>query len=198
MIAAPAGDGVRTRAHVLVGAAFALFVLLSHVALLKLPFFWDELGQFVPAALDIFRTGAWVPYSTVPNVHPPGLMAYLAAVWTVAGGYSIAATRVAMLALGAAGVVITRRLGMRLGLSWGAAVLAAGFLSISPLFFAQAMMAQLDMPAMVFFSLALLLFLDDQIIAAALASTALVLAKETGLVLPAMLAAWLWFEGRRR
>ncbi len=198
MIAGPAGNGVRTRAHALVGAGFALFVLLSHLALLKLPFFWDELGQFVPAALDIFRTGAWIPYSTVPNVHPPGVMAYLAAVWTVAGGYSIAATRLAMLALGATGVVITLRLGVRLGLSWGAAVLAAGFLSISPLFFAQAMMAQLDMPAMVFFSLALLLFLDDRIVPAALACTVLVLVKETGIVAPALFGAWLWMERRRR
>jgi hypothetical protein len=197
MIAAPSGDRVRTRTHVFVGAGFALFVLLSHVALLKLPFFWDELGQFVPAALDIFRTGAWVPYSTVPNVHPPGLMAYLAAVWTVAGGYSIAATRVAMLALGAAGVVITLRLGMRLELSWGAAVLAAGFLSISPLFFAQAMMAQLDMPAMVFFAGASII-LDDRIVPAALACTVLVLVKETGIVAPALFGAWLWMERRPR
>jgi len=198
MIAAPAGDGVRARTQVFVGAGFALFVLLSHVALLKLPFFWDELGQFVPAALDIFRTGAWISYSTVPNVHPPGVMAYLAGVWTVAGGYSIAATRVAMLALAAAGVVIALRLGVRLGLPWGAAVLAAGFLSISPLFFAQAMMAQLDMPAMAFFSLALLLFLDDRIIPAALACTALVLVKETGVVAPALFGAWLWMERRWR
>src|SRR5689334_9157916 len=121
MIASRAGGGVRARTQALVGAGFALFVLLSHATFLELPFFWDELGQFVPAALDIFRTGAWIPYSTVPNVHPPGVMAYLAAVWMTTG-YSIAATRVGMLALAAAGVVITLRLGLRLGRSWGAAV----------------------------------------------------------------------------
>ena len=196
MIAAPAG--VRTRTHVMVGAGLALFVLLSHATFLKLPFFWDELGQFVPAALDIFREGAWIPHSTVPNVHPPGVMAYLAGVWTLAGGYSIAATRLAMLALGATGVVITLRLAIRLGLSWGAAGLAGGFLCISPLFFAQAMMAQLDMPAMVFFSLALLFFLDGRIVPAALACTVLVLVKETGIVAPALFGAWLWMERRRR
>ncbi len=196
MIAAP-GDAVRARTQVLVGAGFALFVLLSHATFLELPFFWDELGQFVPAALDIFRDGDWIPHSTVPNVHPPGVMAYLAAVWTAAG-YSIASTRVAMLALAAAGVVITLRLGLRLGLSWGAAVLAAGFLCISPLFFAQAMMAQLDMPAMVFFSLALLLFLEERIIPAAITCTVLVMVKETGIVAPALFGAWLWMERRRR
>jgi len=197
MDAAAAGVKDRVRSHWLFAIVIAAFVILSHAAFFRLPYYWDELGQFIPAALDIFQHGAWIPRSTVPNVHPPGVMAYLAGVWSLTG-YSIAATRVAMLALGAAGAVITLRLGMVMGLPSGAAKLATAWLSISPLFFAQSMMALLDMPAMVFFSLALLLFLEDRIIAAALASTALVLAKETGLVVPAMLAAWLWFEGRRR
>src|SRR5438034_4765720 len=140
------GQCLRASSSFLFFSGVALFIFLAHAPFWNLPYYWDELAQFVPAALDIFREGAWIPHSTVPNVHPPGVMAYLAAVWTVAGGYSIAATRMAMLALGAMGVVITLRLGIRLGLSRGAAVLAAGFLCISPLFFAQAMMAQLDMP----------------------------------------------------
>src|ERR1700730_8468622 len=195
----PAGAGVKDRApsHLLFATGIAAFVVLSHAAFFTLPYYWDELGQFIPAALDIFQHGAWIPRSTVPNVHPPGVMAYLAGVWSLTG-YSIAATRVAMLALAAAGAVITMRLGFVLGLPSAAAFLATAWLSISPLFFAQSMMAQLDMPAMVFFSLALLLFLEDRIIAAALASTALVLAKETGLVVSAMFAAWLWYERRRR
>ena len=197
MDAAAAGVKDRVRSHWLFAIVIAAFVVLSHAAFFRLPYYWDELGQFIPAALDIFQHGAWIPHSTVPNVHPPGVMAYLAGVWSLTG-YSIAATRVAMLILAAAGAMITLRLGIVMGLPSGAAILATAWLSISPLFFAQSMMAQLDMPAMVFFSLALLLFLEDRIVAAALASTALVLTKETGLVLPAMLAAWLWFEGRRR
>src|SRR5712691_9915312 len=43
-----------------------------HLPYLKL-LFWDELGQFIPAALDLYHDGAWVPHSTLPNVHPPGL-----------------------------------------------------------------------------------------------------------------------------
>ena len=74
--------------------SFALVVFLIHAPYFSLPYFWDELGQFVPSALDIFRDGAWVPHSAVPNAHPPGVMAYLAAVWKVFG-YSIAATRTA-------------------------------------------------------------------------------------------------------
>ena len=192
---APSGGSARI--FLWAAAAFAAFVFISHLPFLSVPFYWDELGQFVPAALDIFQQGAWVPQSTVPNVHPPGVMAYLAAVWSVAG-YSIAATRLAMLSLGAAGAVATLRLARRMGLPIRAAALAAGFLSISPLFFSQSMMAVLDMPAMVLTAVALWLFLEERIVAAALVSTALALVKETGIIAPALFGVWLWVEGRRR
>ncbi len=197
MTAAPAGERVRARTYLLSAAVLAAFLFLCHLPFLKLPFYWDELGQFVPAALDIFQKGAWIPRSTVPNVHPPGVMAYLAAVWCVTG-YSIAATRLAMLALATLGVAATLRLGVCLGLSTGASSFAAGLLVVSPLFVAQSMMAQLDMPAMVFLALALLLFLEDRIIAAALVSAVLVMVKETGLIAPGLFSLWLWTERRRR
>lgn len=197
MRAAPAGRRAGRRNFLLIAAAFVAFIFASHLPYLKVPFYWDELGQFVPAALDIFQKGEWIPRSTVPNVHPPGVMAYLAALWSVAG-YSIAVTRLAMLALAAAGAVITLRLGLCMGLSTPAAALAAGFLSVAPLFFAQSMVAQLDMPAMVLMALALLLFLEERIAAAALVSTLLVVVKETGIIAPALFGWWLWREGRRR
>src|SRR5436190_8512571 len=56
---------------------FLFVVFLTHSIILDLPYFWDEMGQFIPAALDILREGAWIPRSTLPNVHPPGVMAYL-------------------------------------------------------------------------------------------------------------------------
>src|ERR1700684_1443154 len=88
---------VRLRSYILTFGAIALFLILAHGPLLLLPFYWDEAGQFIPASLDLFRTGAWIPVSTLPNIHPPGLMTYLAAWWSVFG-YSLAATRIAILA----------------------------------------------------------------------------------------------------
>jgi 4-amino-4-deoxy-L-arabinose transferase-like glycosyltransferase len=197
MTAAPAGERARARFYLLSAAVIAAFLLTSHLPFLRLPFYWDELGQFVPAALDILQKGAWIPRSTVPNVHPPGVMAYLAAIWCVTG-YSILATRLAMLALATLGVAATLRLGVGMGLSARAASFAAALLAVSPLFVAQSMMAQLDVPAMVFLVLALLLFLEDRIVAAALVSAVLVLVKETGLITPGLFGLWLWIEGRRR
>ena len=180
-------------------AGFLTVLIVSHGTVLGLPYFWDELGQFIPAALDIQRDGAWVPKSTLPNVHPPGVMAYLAAVWSVFG-YSVTITRIAMLTLAAAGVLAVFALAIELCRSTpGApAFFAVLFLMASPLFWAQSMMAQLDMPAMVFTALGLLLFLRGQHFASALACTALVLAKETSLVVPAVFGAWLLWERRFR
>jgi 4-amino-4-deoxy-L-arabinose transferase-like glycosyltransferase len=167
----------------LLPAAFALLVFLAHLPYLGLPYFWDELGQFVPAALDILHDGAWIPHSTVPNAHPPAVMAYLALVWRMAG-YSIAATRLSILALAAVAVIVTFFLAHELSSDRAPAILAAVFLLLDPLVYAQSMLAQLDMPAMLFTALALLLFLSDRHAAAAAACTALVLSKETGALLP--------------
>jgi 4-amino-4-deoxy-L-arabinose transferase-like glycosyltransferase len=177
-------------------AAFALIVFLAHLPFLSLPYFWDELGQFVPAALDIFHDGAWIPHSAVPNAHAPAVMAYLALVWRTFG-YSIAATRSAMLALAAAAVMLTFFLSRELSRYRAAAIFAVVFLLLDPLFYTQGMMAQLDMPAMLFTVLALVLFLRDRHAAAAVACTVLVLAKETGALLPLIFIVALYRDPAR-
>ncbi|HEY3939024.1 MAG TPA: hypothetical protein VGL97_16445 [Bryobacteraceae bacterium] len=164
---------------------FAIPLFVVHLQLVTLPFFWDEHGQFIPTALDLLRHGEWVARSTVPNIHPPGVEAYLA-IWYRLFGYSIPLTRVAMLAMASFGLLFTFLLAIELshGTSGAPAFLPPLLLLASPLFYTQSMMAQLDMPAMVFSMLALLLFVKQKYAWAAAASVALVLMKETGLVVP--------------
>jgi hypothetical protein len=177
----------------------ALAVVVLHLPFLHLPYFWDELGQFVPAALDILHDGAWIPHSAVPNAHPPGVMAYLALIWRLLG-YSIQTTRAAMLLLACCGLVCTGLLASRVSPGRGlfATLAPVCLLAIDPLFFVQSMMAQLDMPAMLFTLVALLLFLSDRQLPAALACTALVLVKETGIILPLVFGLTLLWERRCR
>jgi 4-amino-4-deoxy-L-arabinose transferase-like glycosyltransferase len=188
---------VRIETYLFFGVLVALIVFLTHLPLITLPFYWDELGQFIPASLDIFSAGAWVPYTTVPNVHPPGVMAYLAGVWSIFG-YSIPITRLAMLLLASLGALVVFLLAIELArrTSGAPGFTALVLLCASPLFYAQAMLAQLDMPAMVLTCLALLMFLQDRIRTAALVCTALVMVKETGVVAPMIFGAWLLLEER--
>jgi 4-amino-4-deoxy-L-arabinose transferase-like glycosyltransferase len=178
-------------------AVIAAVVFLTHAPLIRLPFYWDELGQFIPASLDLFQTGSWVPYTTVPNIHPPGLMAYLAGFWSITG-YSIPATRAAMLLMASVGAFFTFLLAIELGkdVTGFPAFTALLFLTLSPLFVAQSMMAQLDMPAMVFTALAFLLFVNGRLRSAALACVALTMMKETGTVVAAAFGLWLLIERR--
>src|SRR5258708_36962812 len=117
----------------------------------------------------------------MPNVHPPGVMIYLAVFWHLFG-YSIEATRIAMLLFASFGVLVTFLLAIELArdAAGAPAFTVLALLCVSPLFFAQAMLAQLDMPAMCFGLLGLLLFLQDRFRLSALACAALVLTKETG------------------
>lgn len=191
---------IRTSSYLIFLLGFVLIVFLGHSPFLDLPYFWDELGQFVPAALDIYHDGALVPHSAVPNVHPPGVMAWLALVWKLAG-YSIPATRSAMLLLASAGVLFTFLLAIQLsrGLDGTPAFYVLLLVLCDPLIYTQSMMAQLDLPAMVFTLAGLLLFLQGRHRTAALACTALVLVKETGIVLPCLCAMVLLLErGRER
>jgi 4-amino-4-deoxy-L-arabinose transferase-like glycosyltransferase len=172
------------RGLVAVALLCALAVLASHATLLNTPYFWDEAGCFIPAAWDIAREGRAVSVSATPNVHPPLVPAWVALVWRILGE-SIPATRLAMLTMGTLALGAAYLLAQKLaGKESGA--LGAVFLALSPLFYAQAMLAQLDMPAMLFTCLGLYLFLEERYGLACVACVALVLTKETGVLLPGL------------
>src|SRR6476661_4930652 len=80
----------------LVFAAIFVVIFLLHAPLLRLPYFWDEAGYYVPAARDLLLHGSLIPQSSVSNAHPPLLMAYLALWWKVAG-FAPVVTRTAIL-----------------------------------------------------------------------------------------------------
>ena len=69
----------------LVFAAIFVAIFLLHVPLLRLPYFWDEAGYYVPAARDLLLTGSLIPHTTVSNAHPPLVMAWLALWWKCVG-----------------------------------------------------------------------------------------------------------------
>ena len=177
--------------------AFVVLVAL-HGPYLTLPYYWDELGQYVPQTLDLYNEGRWIPVHTLPNVHPPGLEALLALVWIAVRGPSIPAARILMLAIAAFGVVGSFLLAIRLSRRAAGlpAFVALLLLLASPLFYTQSMMVQLDMPAMAFSVWALLYFLDGRLRASVVLATLAVLMKETAGVLPLVLGAWLVMQER--
>src|SRR5208282_676353 len=83
------------------GVIFAGLWLL-HLPLLRLPYFWDEAGYFIPAARDILLTGSLIPHTTLSNAHPPLVMLWLALCWKLTA-YSPLVTRTAMLLVAAFG-----------------------------------------------------------------------------------------------
>jgi hypothetical protein len=178
---------------------FALFfagLMLLHAPLLRLPYFWDEAGYYVPAARDLFLTGTLIPQSTPSNAHPPLVMAWLALAWR-AFGYSTLVTRTAMLALSAfslLGLFRLSRIAANLPVAWATTALVA----LYPVYFTQSSMAQVDLPAAGFTFWALAAYIEGytaahkedrpwkQVLWFSLAA----LAKETAILAPLALFGW--------
>ena len=123
---------------------FAVALIALHAPLLRLPYFWDEAGYYVPAARDLF-SGSLIPYSTPSNAHPPLVMAWLALSWKLFGQSQIV-TRCAMLLLAAFSLLGFFRLARTVANSTAAAC-STLLVAIYPVFFAQSSLAQVDLPA---------------------------------------------------
>jgi hypothetical protein len=169
-------------------------VLLLHAPLLRLPYFWDEAGYYIPAALDFYHAGLLIPQSTLPTGHTPLVTVYLALAWHLCG-FSPLATRAAMLLMATAAVLSVYALGRRL-VGREVAVWGAALLALMPLFFAQSSLAHLDLPAALFTTLAVLFLIEDRLWGFALAASLAVLSKETAVVL--LPVAWVYAWRARR
>jgi len=169
-------------------AVILVTILLLHLPLLRLPYFWDEAGYYVPAARDILLTGSFIPHSTVSNAHPPLVMAWVALWWKVVG-YAPVVTRTAMLVLAAFSLVGVFRLAERAA-NAQVAIAATLCTAVYPVFFAQSSLAHVDLAAagLIFWGLAA--YLEGEAVATVVWFSLAALAKETAILAPLVLAGW--------
>ncbi len=163
---------------------------ISHFTLLRLPYYWDEAGYYIPAAWDFFRTGSLIPITTLTNAHPPLPSIYLALCWKGSGFYP-EVTREAVLLVASLGLVAVWRLAMRIigvhSVAFWTVVLTATY----PIWFAQSTLAHADIFAAACTLWGLVYALPDtdrKPWAAALWFSAAALCKETAIVVPLTLA----------
>lgn len=177
------------------------FVFLSHLPLLRLPYFWDEAGYYIPAAWDCFRTGTLIPSSTLTNAHPPLPAIYLAFWWKVSG-FVPAVTRLAICLVATFGLtaifVMVRRL-MNTSVAAATTLLTA----LYPVWFTQSTLAQADIYAAAGTLWALVYALEElpsvgQGWIAAFWFSVAALSKETAIVTPLALAGWHVWETHRK
>lgn len=170
---------------------FALFFLVLfalHAPLLRLPYFWDEAGYYVPAARDLLLTGSVIPYSAPSNAHPPLILAYLALAWKILG-FTPVVTRTAMLAIAAFTLLGVFRLAEGVA-NTPVAIASTICTALYPVFFTQSSLAHLDLAAAAFTFWGLLAYVEDRQPAIAIWFSLAVLAKETAILAPLALFAW--------
>ena len=169
-------------------AVILVVIFLLHVTLLRLPYFWDEAGYYVPAARDILLTGSLIPHSTVSNAHPPLVMAWIALWWKVVG-YAPPVTRTAMLVLAAFSLLGVFRLAERVA-NTQVAIAATLCTAVYPVFFVQSSLAHVDLAAAGLIFWGLSAYLEDAFGRDGVWFSLAALAKETAILAPLVLAGW--------
>jgi hypothetical protein len=167
-------------------------VYLSHIALLRLPYYWDEAGYYIPAAYDFFRTGSLIPSSTMSNAHPPLPSIYLALWWKLGGMFPLV-TRTAMCLIAATALLGVYRLSLVITGRVQVAAITTVLTAIYPVWFAQSTLAHADIFAAGETLWALSYVFQGRLrnygVAAVLFSVA-ALCKETSIAIPFSLAAY--------
>jgi 4-amino-4-deoxy-L-arabinose transferase-like glycosyltransferase len=167
---------------------FFLALLALHAPLLRLPYFWDEAGYYIPAAHDLLLSGSAIPYSAPSNAHPPLVMAYLALAWKLLG-FAPLVTRTAMLLIAAFALLAVFRLAQRVA-NTEVAIASAICTALYPVFFTQSSLAHLDLAAAAFTFWGLLAYVEGHKPATAIWFSLAVLAKETAILAPLALFVW--------
>jgi hypothetical protein len=177
-----------TREYLSAYAILFTFLFLTHAPLLRLPYFWDESGYFIPAARDLLLTRSLIPHTTLSNAHPPLVMLWLAFWWRFSA-FTPAVTRTAMLMIAAFALLGLWRLSRAVA---GESVAVATVFSTAlyPVFFTQSSMAHLDMAAAALTLWGLAMYVERMPVAAIVFFSLAPLAKETAIVTPMALLVW--------
>ena len=176
-------------------ALFFLLLFVLHIPLLRLPYFWDEAGYYIPAARDLVLSGTLIPHSTPSNAHPPLVMALLALAWKIVG-YTPVVTRTAMLLIATFSLLGVFRLAQRVA-NTEVAVASTICTALYPVFFTQSSLAQVDLAAAGLIFWGLLAYVEDRRRTAALWFSLAVLAKETAVLAPLALFGWEMLQSLR-
>jgi hypothetical protein len=178
----------RLREYLFAYALIFVFLFITHAPLLRLPYFWDEAGYFIPAAHDLLLTGSLIPHTTLSNAHPPLVMLWLAFWWKFSA-FTPAVTRTAMLLISAFALLGLWRLARDVANEQVAAatVLCTAVYSV---FFAQSSLAHLDMMVCALTLWGLAMYVERRPLATIVFLALAPLAKETAIVTPLALLAW--------
>ncbi len=185
---APVSTWETVRDHLFAFSLIFTSLFLTHAPLLRLPYFWDEAGYFVPAARDLLLTGSLIPHSTLSNAHPPLVMLWLAFWWKYSG-FTPAVTRIAMLLVAAFALLGVWRLARQVANDQVAVATVVGT-ALYPVFFTQSTMAHLDMMACALTIWGLAMYVERRPVATVVFLALAPIAKETAVITPMALLGW--------
>ena len=165
--------------------AVILCMIVAHLSFLRVPYFWDE-TYFARVAHDFFLMGTLTPTSVPPESHPPLVYMWIAACWKVFG-FSISVARISMLAVAALTLIAVYQLA-RLVTTGATPIVVTALTGIYSVFFTESTLVQLDMTAAGLTLFGLVAHLRRRHWTSGILFSFAVLAKETAIVTPFVIA----------
>lgn len=163
-----------------------LILLIIQIPNLGLPYFYDEAWSYIPSIIKMADLGP----SLLPGALPiddckghPQLFFFVSSAWMKIFSDNITIMRILPM-LFSMGVIITVYFGLLKLVNWESAIIASLLISVQSMFLAQAIFLLPEMLLTFLFVLSFFLFLNRQYIAYAVASTCMVLTKETSIIFP--------------
>ena len=186
--------------NLVIPATLTALLLVLKKEVLTLPYHWDELGAYIPAAHWLFHEGIYkiVPGFYPPDMfygHPPGIYFVLALLYSIFGEH-IWVSHGLSLSFSALALIYTYRLGKQVaGELCG--VMASLFLLFSPLFFAQSGMFLGDIPLAAFGTVSLFYVFNKNFLKYLFSTTFLLFSKESAIFFfPVLVGSALFLSDR--
>lgn len=177
----------------IVAASYIAVMIAYKMPLLRLPYYGDALGGYIPLAHDM-RAGNFYPIPVTDGVsdtgHPPLLGVLLAAFWMLSESRPLI-THGFMQVLSSLTIVFTYLIGRAASGDRGVGLGSAITVAVTPLFFFGSSSPQADTLVTALTVVSLYLAIEGRLLGFAVAGSLMLLAKETGILLVPVVAAWL-------
>lgn len=163
-----------------------IVLLIIQIPNLDLPYFYDEAWSYIPSIIEMAKAGPSLSPGVIPIDYckgHPQFFFFISSVWMNLFSSNIVMMRILPIMF-SIGTLLTVYFGLQKLVNRESAIIASLLISVQSMFLAQSIFLLPEMLLTFLFVLSFFFFLNSQYVAYAIASSLMVLTKETSIIFP--------------